>query len=152
MKTRILIATILALSIVVVVVFRSFTLTKIETAPFISGKQEKLTVHISKGTWSFEPSNIDIERGEVFTITIVNDDDITHGFAVDAYGVNETVPPHESRTTRPLQAGQNGTFAFYCSVMCGEGVVATGTNSGSPRGHFDMEGKITVSEPSHSDK
>lgn len=146
MKTRIFIAAFLSCSIVFVALYRGYVLSKIEIAPFTSGKQEEIIVRIPKGTWSYEPSSIALERGEVFTLKIINDDDIAHGFAVDIYGVNETIPPHESRTTRPLAATESGTFQFYCSLSCGGGLVATGTYSGTMRGHFDMEGEITVSE------
>jgi heme/copper-type cytochrome/quinol oxidase subunit 2 len=84
-----------------------------------------------------------VGEGDRFTVTIVNEDDIPHGFAIDTYGVDETIPPHESRTTRELLAQKNGVFMFYCSLMCGEGVY-----EGKVRGHFDMEGTLVISERS----
>ena len=110
MKTRILIAFTLALAIVLVALYRGYTLSKIQTVPFVNGKHEEVVVRIPKGTWSYEPNNIHLERGEVFTFTIINEDDIPHGFAVDTYGVNETIPPHEERTTRSLACATSGAL------------------------------------------
>lgn len=144
MKTRILIAAVLSLAIVLLALYRAFTLSREETALYESGKRAEVTIRIPKGSWSYEPDVVRVGEGDRFTVTIVNDDDIPHGFALDTYGVDETIPPHESRTTRELLATKNGEFMFYCSIMCGEGVY-----EGKTRGHFDMEGTLVVSEHSY---
>jgi plastocyanin len=143
MKTRILIAAILSLAIVLLALYRAFTLSREEVVPHESGRRTEVSIRIPKGSWSYEPDVIRVGEGDRFTVTIVNDDDIPHGFAIDTYGVDESIPPHESRTTRELLAKKNGVFMFYCSLMCGEGEYA-----GKTRGHFDMEGTLVVSERS----
>ncbi len=146
MKTRVLIALTLIAIISVIFLVRAFKLSQTAATPFVNGKYVEFTIHIPKGTWSYEPNHILLTKGDRFRVTIFNDDDIDHGFAIDAYGVNEVLSPHSSRQTRELLAVESGTFTFYCSLMCSEGVVATGTYRGQTRGHFDMEGTIKVIE------
>jgi plastocyanin len=147
MKPRILIATILACMIVLLALLRAYQLSQSSLASYQSGHFAPLTVVIPKGTWSYQPDTLSVASGDQFTITIKNDDDTPHGFAIDAYGVNITIPPHETRQTPTLLARESGNFDFYCSVTCGEGMVTIGTSSKVHRGHFDMVGKLIVALP-----
>lgn len=149
MKTRILIATILSALIVVFALVRAFSLSQNTALPYESGRHSEFTIHIPKGTngiWSYQPSHIDLGKGDRFSVTIMNDDDIPRGFALDTFGVNETLPRHISCTTRELYAKNSVGPVLYCSVMCGKGMVATGTHRGESRGYFDMEGIHSINE------
>jgi len=144
MRQRITIAAILALLIVAFALMRGYQLSKETLVPYQSGRFTSLEVRIPKGTWSYQPDKLEVAKGDTFTITVQNDDDIVHGFALDPYGINMSLLPHQTQTTPPLLAKDSGDFMFYCSVMCGEGMVATGTYAGEKRGHFDMVGTFVV--------
>jgi heme/copper-type cytochrome/quinol oxidase subunit 2 len=148
MKQRIFICALLTFAIMVAFILRTNALLHLtETeVPFLTSVHTELQIRIPKGTWSYEPNRITLQKGDRFTVTITNEDDIVHGFAIDVYGINETIPPHSVRRTREFLANTSGIFNFYCSVMCGEGVVATGTWKGTTRGHFDMEGVLLVTD------
>lgn len=96
------------------------------------------TVVAAKNTWSFNPDVIEVNRGDKVVLNLVNEDSYDHGFAIDALGVNQRMPAN-SQTKVEFIATQAGEFPFYCSVICGEGIV-----NGVKRGHFDQVGKLRV--------
>lgn len=46
--------------------------------------------------------------------------DVTHGFAIAEYGVNDVVPAGEAIEVR-VTATRAGTFTIFCNVFCGPG-------------------------------
>lgn len=108
------------------------------TPAAVTGKVREITVTIKKQSWAFERGVIDAEQGEKIVVTVVNEDEYDHGFAVDAFGVQERVPAHQTVKIE-FTATQAGDFRFYCSIPCGEGVV-----DNRKRTHFDMVGTLRV--------
>lgn len=103
-----------------------------------TGVVRELTITAQENKWNWNPDEIEIDQGDTVKITIINEDNYDHGFAIDAYGISQRIPANgtinvEFVATRP------GDFPFYCSVPCGEGEV-----EGEKRGHFDQVGKIRV--------
>lgn len=82
--------------------------------------------------FSFSPAAFEVEPGAI--IQVRNDGAIEHHFAVDEWGVNETISSGEVKLVQvpeDLEPGQ--TFTFYCSVP--------GHRAGG------MEGTVTIVEP-----
>lgn len=117
------------------------------------GKDVALTVVSKKLEWAFEPEEITIEQCDRVTVTVVNEDNFDHGFAIDAFGVSQRLPANETIVVN-FVATKSGTFPFYCSVSCSSsdagtfdlpnGEVQTGKYAGTVRGHFEHIGKFIV--------
>ena len=113
-------------------------------SPRGSVEVRNITIRIPPHSWSFEPNHIEAKPKEALSITIVNDDDVEHGFAIEEYRIRQSVPANGRATIPTFILSKEGTFSFYCSVVCGDGTVEDGTYKGDRRGHFDMEGTLTV--------
>lgn len=50
----------------------------------------------------------------------VRSSDVTHGFAIEGYGINEEVPAGETILIEFI-TDKAGDFAIYCTVFCGSG-------------------------------
>lgn len=101
-------------------------------------KINEISMRVLKNQWAFTPNPVEAERCDKVILKIFNEDIYDHGFAVDAFGINKRLTP-ETTTEITFVATQTGTFPFYCSVPCGEGVI-----NGIERGHLDQNGKIIV--------
>ncbi len=131
------------LIIVVVVMFVGgliFKLTskdgsiKIDRAP----QKVAITIVSPKNQWKFIPDKITVKQYDEVTLTLVNEDEYDHGIAIDLLGIN-TRMPRTSTSTVSFTATKTGTFNFYCSVACGEGMV-----DGKKRTHYDMLGSLII--------
>ncbi len=100
--------------------------------------EEGVEIHIVAKQWVFEPSEIVVKKGQKVTL-IVSSADVYHGFMIEAYGINEVIPP--SGTVKiTFVADKAGTFEYRCSVYCGE------PWPGSGMGHWIMRGILKVVE------
>ena len=117
--------------------YRLFLLPE-KSQPVTTGKVREITIIAKKDQWRFEPDMIEVNQGERIVATVVNEDDYDHGISIDAFGVSQRMP---AKGTIKIEfvATKAGTFPFYCSVPCGEGMV-----DGKKRGHFDMVGTLKV--------
>jgi|SRR3989344_3676819 len=106
--------------------------------PIDTGVVKEFTIISKKLGWAFEPGLIEVNQGDTINLTIINEDDYDHGFTIEAFGISQRLPANETIKIS-FVATQAGEFTFFCSVPCGEGVVA-----GVKRGHFDQFGKIVV--------
>ncbi len=79
--------------------------------------------------WSFEPATITVNEGDTVRLNIKSED-VTHGFAISEFDVNEKILPGKT-TTIEFVADKKGEFVFFCSVPCG-------------KGHSGMKGKLIV--------
>lgn len=94
-----------------------------ETAPKV------VEINMIARQWEFEPSTITVKKGDKVRLNIRNID-VTHGFAIFEFGVNERLAPGKT-TTVEFIADKKGEYIFFCSVQCG-------------KGHSDMKGKLIV--------
>ena len=79
----------------------------------------------------FYPQTITVLKGDMVKIILRNnEDDMGHGFAIDAYGINQSVSAGQTVTIEFL-ADKPGVFTFYCTVPCGTG-------------HSEMTGQLIV--------
>ena len=69
--------------------------------------------------WAFEPSKITVNKGDTVKLA-VKSIDVTHGFGLSAFGINERLNPGETVNIE-FVADKTGTFSFFCSVSCGSG-------------------------------
>ncbi len=81
--------------------------------------------------WEFTPSTIRVKEGDRVKLNIKSMD-VTHGFAISEFGVNERLEPGKT-TTVEFTADKKGEYIFFCSVPCGAG-------------HRDMKGKLIVEQ------
>lgn len=109
-----------------------------ELKPVVTGEVRTITIIAKENEWRFIPEVIEAERGDKIIATVINEDAYDHGIAIDAFGIAQRMPAHETVKIE-FVVTQEGEFPFYCSVPCGEGIVR-----GELRDHFDMIGKLHV--------
>jgi heme/copper-type cytochrome/quinol oxidase subunit 2 len=77
----------------------------------------------------YTPDVIRVKKGEAVTL-LISSVDVTHGFAIDEFGIAEEVVPG-----RPAKVAftpdKTGEFFYYCVVRCG-------------KKHKQMRGKLIV--------
>ena len=87
---------------------------------------------------SFVPDELVVHQGDTVKITVFNDDTMDHGFAIDAFGVNQLIPAASQDnatgditptiTVVTFTATTSGAFTWYCTQPCGLGhTTMTGT-------------------------
>ena len=111
-----------------------------------TGATKNITIRIPLHTWSFEPDHIEAAVGDRLSITVVNGDDIEHGFAIEEYHVRKSIAAFATTTLPTFTVSKVGKFQFYCSEICGDGTAQNGAHKGDKRGHFDMAGSLIVTE------
>ncbi len=79
--------------------------------------------------WSFEPSEIIVNKGDKVKLTIKSID-VTHGFMLPAFNVSKSLEPGKEIVAE-FTTNQAGEFPFFCNVFCGFG-------------HSEMKGKLIV--------
>ncbi len=84
---------------------------------------------ITAKRFEFNPNIITVNEGDKVKLMITSID-VTHGFAIDEYGVNVRLNPSQEEVVEFI-ADKSGEFIFYCSVPCGSG-------------HSRMSGKLIV--------
>ena len=84
---------------------------------------------ITAKQFEFIPSAIVVNKGDKLKLSI-NSADVTHGFSIPEYGINENINPGKT-TIVEFTADKTGEFTFFCSVYCGTG-------------HKSMKGKLIV--------
>lgn len=128
-------AIIAAFGIVVIVVFFVIANRNASIAPTRNGNQSITSqaplkeISITAKSWEFVPATIAVRQGEKVRLKIKSVD-VDHGFAIPDFKVNETLSPGKE-TVIEFVADKKGEYAFFCSVVCGQG-------------HRDMKGKLIV--------
>lgn len=79
--------------------------------------------------WAFEPSTIEVNKGDTVKLNIKSID-VRHGFKLPDFRINEALEPGKIVNIE-FVADKTGTFTFSCSVFCGSG-------------HKDMTGQLIV--------
>lgn len=84
-----------------------------------------------EGYDKFYPQTVTVLKGDKVKIVLNNiDEDMDHGFAIDAYGINQPVKMGQTVTIE-FVADKPGVFTFYCTIPCGPG-------------HSEMTGQLIV--------
>jgi cytochrome c oxidase subunit 2 len=101
--------------------------------PYVADPNAKeVTIDMKAYRYAYDPGDITVYEGQKITLNITALDH-KHGFKLDAFNINATLPQGEV-TTVTFVADKVGQFPFHCSVFCGPG-------------HFNMKGMITVLKP-----
>ncbi len=69
---------------------------------------------------SFEPTTIQVNKGDKVTIYMTNIEQTTdelHGFGLNEYNINVVIDPGETKTIE-FVADKAGVFPFYCTNFC----------------------------------
>ena len=132
-----ILAGILALIIIGGIGYRVF-LAPESARPVETGVERHITITTNANTWSFNPEFVEADQGDRIILTIVNEDDYDHGFAIDAFGISQRMPALGTIQIE-FVVTKAGDFPYYCSVSCGSGEV-----DGEDRGHFDQIGRLHV--------
>ena len=123
-----------ALMIIALVVLSSgCTSGKAQPAPSATPSVNEITREFSITAKQFEfiPNEIVVNKGER-VILHIKSVDVTHGFSIIDYDINEQLNPGQEVTVN-FVADKAGEFTFFCSVPCG-------------RGHSSMQGKLVVKQ------
>ena len=137
MNKYLIIIAVIVLIIIVGVVYRTFFLSE-SAKPVTTGAVKEITITAKQNQWHFVPDEIEANKGDKVVLTLINEDDYDHGFALNAFNVSQRMAA-KSTTVVEFVVNQQGEFPYYCSVPCGSGEVG-----GVKRSHFDMMGKIRV--------
>ncbi len=89
----------------------------------------KKTIEMTAQHFHFTPEEVHVPAGTLVTLKITALDG-THGFALGAFGIDETIPEKETKTVT-FYAAKKGEYGFHCSHFCG-------------MGHLGMTGKLVV--------
>ena len=81
--------------------------------------QNQVTIQMVARQFEFEPNIIRVNKGDLVRIEITSED-VVHGFALPAFGINVPVQPGQT-TVVEFVADKTGSFEFYCSIYCGAG-------------------------------
>lgn len=86
-------------------------------------------IHMTAKQFEFEPKEVLVKQN-THVVLEIESLDVTHGFKIDQYGINVTIP-EKSKITVEFYTREIGTYPFRCSHFCGVG-------------HIGMRGKIIV--------
>ncbi len=87
--------------------------------PVVEVKPVVKSFNITAKQWDFVPSTITVNKGDTVKLSITSAD-VTHGFRLAAFGVNENLSPG-STVHVEFVADKVGNHSFICSVFCGHG-------------------------------
>jgi cytochrome c oxidase subunit 2 len=79
--------------------------------------------------FEYVPATIDVKKGVPVRVVLTSQD-VTHGFAIDAFKINVSVEKGKE-TVVDFTPNRSGTYEYYCSVFCGYG-------------HMGMRGRLNV--------
>lgn len=106
---------------------------EVETTPEPEQKPESIPevkeFIITAKRFDFTPETITVNQGDKVRL-IVTSIDVTHGFLISEYGVNERLAPEKTKIIE-FTADKKGEFPIICNVACGSG-------------HSNMRGKLIV--------
>ncbi len=89
----------------------------------------RTTIEMTAEHFHFTPEEVRVHEGTLVVLK-VRAIDGTHGFALGAFGIDERLEEHETKTIE-FFAAKKGEYTFRCSHFCG-------------LGHFGMSGRIII--------
>jgi heme/copper-type cytochrome/quinol oxidase subunit 2 len=100
--------------------------TSLEFMPLDAPVQK---IYMTAKQFEFDPKEVLVKQN-THVVLEIESLDVTHGFKIDQYGINVTIP-EKSKITIEFYTREIGTYPFRCSHFCG-------------MGHIGMRGKIIV--------
>jgi cytochrome c oxidase subunit 2 len=111
--------------------------------------QPTIEINIKARRFYFEPSEITVSKGQRVRLKVTSED-VEHGFAIDEFGISESLQVGQSRIIE-FTPDREGRFRFYCSVYCGDGhdqmfgyINVTSADSGGIQVQFEEAGVVIV--------
>ena len=95
-----------------------------------TGRAAERVFIVTASRYAFAPDVIEVDEGDRVRIAL-RSEDVTHGFALEAYGIDVTLPESGEAVLVDFMADRPGTFDFGCSIYCGAG-------------HGGMSGRLVV--------
>lgn len=83
-----------------------------------TAKPQERHIEVIARKFSYSPNIVTLNRGDKVSIRLISED-VHHGLFIDGYNLNATAYPG-SDGYMTFVADKTGTFAFRCSVTCGE--------------------------------
>jgi heme/copper-type cytochrome/quinol oxidase subunit 2 len=124
---------VLASAALLVVVLALSVYVILQAVPRQEWNGESVRIVMTTFNWGFNITSIpDFQFGRIYespTLTVHEGDhviielrtlDVTHGLAIDEYGIHVMVLPGETVTVE-FHADKVGQFRYYCNVFCGLG-------------------------------
>lgn len=103
--------------------------SSVSTDSAVSNNAAEVVIDMTAKKWTFEPSRLEVKKGEVLKLRIKSID-VSHGFALPDFNINQRLEPGQTREVN-FVADKVGTFNFFCNVYCGVG-------------HVEMVGQLIV--------
>jgi cytochrome c oxidase subunit 2 len=91
---------------------------------------EPRVIEVVARRYAFEPSQIDVTKGERIRILVTSGDGL-HGFEIKKFKVSKEIPRGSAPVVIEFTANEAGRFPILCSTFCGDG-------------HEDMKGMLVV--------
>jgi len=85
--------------------------------PNTSRASEVRHITLDASQFEYAPGRLEVNQGDTVMITLMASD-VTHGFYLDGYGLEQRVTPGMSQEII-FTADQPGKFRYRCSVSCG---------------------------------
>lgn len=114
MKTRFFTQPTVRLALLFAVLALLVLFTPLPVSPK-SGVVQRLTLDARQ--FEYMPGRLEVNQGDTVIITL-KASDVTHGFYLDGYGLEQRVTPGISQEIM-FTADQPGKFRYRCSVSCG---------------------------------
>lgn len=111
---------------------------------------EGRAVDVVANDFSFDPSTIEAEPGEVLSITLTNEGEAPHTFTTEDGDVDEEVEAGDSATF-DVTVPDSGTLAFECRFHAGTGMAGTIGAEDDAAGVQGTEIPTTSTAPAASD-
>ncbi len=102
------------LGVAAVALAAGFLATRVGAGP-VGASTRVITVEA--GQWEYSPGIITVNEGDRVTLRFATGD-VTHGFYLDGYGIEQAILPHETAEVH-FVATRAGRWMFRCSVTCG---------------------------------
>lgn len=95
----------------------AFMLAAAWAPPVLGATATKHDVKVASFQFGFTPNVIRVNLGDEVVIKL-SSKDVSHGFYLDGYGLQEKVDPGQAKEIR-FTADRAGTYRFRCAVTCG---------------------------------
>ncbi len=97
----------------------SSVVSSVSTIPTTSVQGIAKTIKVKAVQFSFDPSIITVNQGDVVTIELTSFD-VAHGISISEFGVDIKADAGQT-VSGTFTASQKGTFPFSCNIPCGPG-------------------------------
>ena len=95
------------------IAYTGFMLVSYTNNDRVSARHD-VAITFDKDTSSFVPQVLSVTEGDTVYVQFINEDAVSHGVAIDMYGVATYAPAKSTVFLPPFVATKEGRFIFYC--------------------------------------